>query len=188
MGNHPVYRHVDKAVFEEQKTLKPFSRNLCPTGFRIDVSVRSWIQLPMFSESLHRLSSFFSTCALLPLTNRGPSLKPWLYPPQFPLVALTTPRINQVYPRQTFVETDIDKSLHTNETNPKEGGIQQAEIFGLQVLTSQPQHHGDGHDSARRMTLTKSCHSANTCLCNYTHSGLRQNNRLPMRFSLRSQS
>jgi len=170
----------------KSQILTVFSRNLCRMGLRIDVSVLSWIRLPMFSESLHRLTSrfFLDLRAIASHQPRTRFENPGYTPPQSPLFALAT---NQVYPRQTFCrnrETDIDKSIYTNETNPTEGGIQQAEIFDLEVLTSRHTLNttGTGTIQPARMSLTKSCYSPNTCLCNYTHSGLQQNNRfsIPM--------
>jgi len=131
------------------------SRNLCRMGFRIDASVLSWIQLPIF-ESLHRFTSRFflnlrAIASHQPRTRSETLTRPSIFPAIRTRHTSNQPGLPTTY---FCVETDMDKSIHTNETNRQKGGIQQAEIFALEVLALQP-HHGDGHDPASKNDVTE---------------------------------
>ena len=112
-------------------------------GFRIDVRVVSWIQLPVLSGHLHRLTSRF----FLNLRNVA-TYRPQITSGTRSLAStVAAPRLTREQSGLPITDFIVDMSIdNNNETDTKEGAIQQVEIFHLEVISSRNWHNGEKHD------------------------------------------
>jgi len=114
-------------------------------GLRIGVRVLSWIQLPILSDCLHRLTSRF----FLNLRNIASHQQ------QTTLGADAPSALSALRPRPTrkqrgqpttdIFDLSVDNTTFNKETDPSEEASQQTEVFDLAVIESQNQPNGDKH-------------------------------------------
>ena len=120
-------------------------------GFRIDVGVISWIQLPVLSGYLHRLTSRF----FLNLRNIVYHQQQTSIGARSAIPTVAAPRAHATWkllgrPTTDFIiDTSIDQTPNT-KNDPNEGAIQQAELFHLEVVRTRNEHNGEMHDSGTK--------------------------------------
>ena len=113
-------------------------RNLCRVGFGFGVSVLSLVEPRSLNEFLHRLTSrFFMNLRSIAYHQRTSKFES--HPPFEPSHA----RLQSVRKQSgrlmttNFVGLEMHKTIYSSGVSPNEGGIEQADIFHLEVIDSQ---------------------------------------------------